>query len=325
MCSYASAIPPNARIGIFPIHLDPPTLQHQQIFRLLLDLDERVGSHPSQRSCRPNSKLQPPPQGPESMPGSALSSPRIPAAEDCRDSGCGIYVPPSFAYLNSFARSLRQDSQLAPFDDLILVPNTRYPVNLRESTHLAALAVLATRGLPHVHIEFAALEHPDESMPIISELCYRYPNAALVHWLHDAYEMQGWCGFSDMKLQVPLLLLQTASYPPAALSQHYDGAATGVPAVLYSKLYQPPEGAAELSGTERGYYRRVQSQLDRISDYRCNRHLHQSACTDATQRRVGGGPLRGARRRRAVGLRRRRRRHAGGARRCVNACGGRGG
>lgn len=56
-----------------------------------------------------------------------------------------------------FADSLYEDSQLVPFDDLVLIPNTRYPVSLKRSTHLAALSILATRNLPHVHVDFTAL------------------------------------------------------------------------------------------------------------------------------------------------------------------------
>ena len=101
------------RIGIFPLHMDPPTAEHTAIFRKLL----------SERA----------------------------------------------------------------YAKLIVVPHTRYAVSIARSVHLAALATLATREFDgQVEVDLTSLEHPDASMPYLSRLLCRFPNAELVTWLHDA-------------------------------------------------------------------------------------------------------------------------------------------
>ncbi|KEG10351.1 putative inorganic polyphosphate/ATP-NAD kinase, putative,poly(p)/ATP NAD kinase [Trypanosoma grayi] len=179
LCCYS--VPPLSRVGIFPLHLDPPTVQHREIFRLLIgDTSSDTGSGGS-------------------------SSP----------------APGSLWCLEPLAESLKS-SERVPFDYLILVPNTRFPVALRLSTHLAALTKLATRGLPRVCVDFTALEHPDEDMPCVYELTQKYKNSTLVHWLQDAHEMQKWTHFSDVKLRVPMLLLQTVSFPASMVGKPRD-------------------------------------------------------------------------------------------------------
>lgn len=208
---HAYHIPPHARVGIFPLHLDPPTLQHRELFRLLLGgTPEPVDGY-----CTPGCS-------------SSSSSSNNPGQ-----------VSPKFWYMKDIADSIQHDSQLTPFDDLILVPNTRYSISLRHSTHLATLAVLGTRGMPHVHVDFTALENPDDSLPVVKELTERYPNAVLVHWLHDAYEMQHWRNFCAIKMRVPLLLLQTNSIPANQLTRPPGLALADVPG-MHTRQYPPP-------------------------------------------------------------------------------------
>ncbi|CCW61108.1 unnamed protein product [Phytomonas sp. EM1] len=223
-------------VSIFPIHLDPPTLQHREIFKLLLGTqEESTKEHNIPETYASSSK--------ETLTGledglksssedkSAFGRPssHSTSQDSCRNSldmdspqqermqrhqrPSRSLVLPKYEYMEPFARSIQNHSQLAPFEDIILVPNTRYPISLSQSTNLAALTVLAVRGLPHVHVDFTALEHPDASMPIIYELTQRYPNCVLVHWLHDAYEMQRWKNFNIIKQQVPMMLLKTISLP----------------------------------------------------------------------------------------------------------------
>lgn len=283
-------VPTLARVALFPIHLDPPTRQHRELFRLLLGAPDLV------TPSRPPHTPATAPAGPSSAPVAPthLSTPTAggPAASGMRgrlqgllqrhrghtdattpataageapalsSSGsatsavdddpisCGGSSP--FWYMEAFATSLREDSQLAPFDDIILIPNTRGPVSLRQSTHLAALAVLATRGLAHVHVDFTALEHPDESMPIVYELVCKYTNSVLVHWLQDAYEMQNWSHFNEFKNTVPMLLLQTQSYPPRALERQRP---LGSVSRLTSRQYHSPIGPYVRSPEEAEYYR----------------------------------------------------------------------
>ncbi|CCW71217.1 unnamed protein product [Phytomonas sp. Hart1] len=236
LLNFTRVISKTSYVSIFPIHLDPPTLQHREIFKLLLGMHEEplnepnisktslsssnealvrlddtlktasevnlpsadsISHSPSLHSCSANAKMNDPSQRRQQRhrrPSSPL-------------------MEPKYAYMEPFARSIRNHSQLAPFENLILVPNTRYPISLAQSTNLAALTVLAVRGLPRVHVDFTALEHPDAGMPIIYDLTQRYPNCVLVHWLHDAYEMQRWNNFSSIKLKVPLMLLNTISLP----------------------------------------------------------------------------------------------------------------
>jgi NAD+ kinase len=299
-------VPTLARVALFPIHLDPPTRQHRELFRLLLgapDLATPSRSLQASASGLPavtaTSAPSPPPSSPSagscgsvasgargrlhnflqrskdgaSQKGSAapLMEEGVPPASNATAAGatssaaavpnfsnedpisCGGSSP--FWYMEAFAKSLREDSQLAPFDDIILIPNTRGPVSLRQSTHLAALAVLATRGLPHVHVDFTALEHPDESMPIIYELVCKYTNSVLVHWLQDAYEMQKWSHFADFKNTVPMLLLQTQSYPPRALERQRP---LGSVSQLTSRQYHSPIGPYVRSPEEAEYYRNAE-------------------------------------------------------------------
>ncbi|KPI84505.1 ATP-NAD kinase-like protein [Leptomonas seymouri] len=282
-------VPPLARVALFPIHLDPPTRQHRELFRLLLGAPDVATSSRSPQTPQaasvgplgsptaqeqlcasagspvssaaglkdgPQSFVQqqgrsstPSPSGPPTKAGSAFV-PRF-AKEGPTSSSNGS----SFWYMEAFATSLREDSQLTPFDDVILIPNTRGPVSLRQSTHLAALAVLATRGLSHVHVDFTALEHPDESMPIIYELVCKYTNCVLVHWLQDAYEMQNWSYFSEFKNTVPMLLLQTQSYSPRALERQRP---LGSVSRLHSRQYLSPTGPYVRSLEEAEYYRNAE-------------------------------------------------------------------
>lgn len=114
-------------------------------------------------------------------------------------------------YMDDFYKNISSFSQLVPFEELILIPSTKFPLSLSQSVSLAALTVLGTRGIPHLHIDFTALEHPDDSMPIVYQLVRRYPRGAIIHWLHDAYEMRSWAHFDWIKQTIPLLLLNTQS------------------------------------------------------------------------------------------------------------------
>ncbi|KPA83639.1 ATP-NAD kinase-like protein [Leptomonas pyrrhocoris] len=289
-------VPTLARVALFPIHLDPPTRQHRELFRLLLgapDLATLSQPPPLAAVATPAMSMAPPSssgtartsqsasagspvsaaaglkgklqsfmqrqkgvgEGGPSIGGSSTPSSSgavAPAANflDADPIFCGSSSP--FWYMEAFATSLREDSQLAPFDDIILIPNTRGPVSLRQSTHLAALAVLATRGLAHVHVDFTALEHPDESMPIIYELVCKYTNCVLMHWLQDAYEMQNWSHFAEFKNTVPMLLLQTQSYPPRALERQRP---LGSVSRLPSRQYHSPPSPYVRSPAEAAYYR----------------------------------------------------------------------
>ncbi|KAG5511176.1 hypothetical protein JKF63_07118 [Porcisia hertigi] len=342
-------VPSLARVALFPLHLDPPTKQHREIFRLLLGAPDLTPSStmPSSTTSQalsssngataaktgvavtpPSSSSSPPElcSGSGSTPSSAVPSrskavvsriaaraqkifdrsPNVvtspaspspfhePHVEKEGQHGClftGVSAPrpstttvPSpgissfsdvdpvscvtsspYWYMEAFATSLREDSQLAPFDDIILIPNTRYPVSLRQSTHLAALAVLAARGLARVHVDFTALEHPDESMPIVYELICRYPNSVLVHWLHDAHEVLNWSHFADFKSTVPMLLLQTQSYPPKALERQRP---VGDGSRLTSRQYHSPIGQYVRSPEEADYYRRAERFMSVASKYR---------------------------------------------------------
>ncbi|TPP49782.1 ATP-NAD kinase family protein [Leishmania donovani] len=352
-------VPSLARVALFPLHLDPPTKQHRELFRLLLGAPD-LAAGPSMPSSTASKLASPlpsistaatsaaaaassssclPRRSPSVSPG-LLSATAVPSHAKAIQSGVtarGLNVfdrstegtmstslPPSpvaqtkssgewqqgvhfasataptpstdtasssgissvndsdpiscgtsspYWYMEAFATSLREDSQLAPFDYIILIPNTRYPVSLRQSTHLAALAVLAARGLARVHVDFTALEHPDESMPIVYELICRYPNSVLVHWLHDAYEVLNWSHFADFKSTVPMLLLQTQSYPPKALERQRP---MGSVSRLTSRQYHSPIGQYVRSPEEADYYRRAErfmkaasnaSLVDRESDY----------------------------------------------------------
>ncbi|CAG9568841.1 ATP-NAD kinase-like protein [Leishmania major strain Friedlin] len=344
-------VPSLARVALFPLHLDPPTKQHRELFRLLLGAPD-LAAGPSMPSSTASNLASPsssistaaksaaavaassspfPPQSPCVSPGflSAAAAPShakaiqsgvtarglnmfdcstegtmstslppspvaqtesggewqqgihfasatapTPSTDTASSSGissvndfdpisCGTSSP--YWYMEAFATSLREDSQLAPFDYIILIPNTRYPVSLRQSTHLAALAVLAARGLARVHVDFTALEHPDESMPIVYELICRYPNSVLVHWLHDAYEVLNWSHFADFKSTVPMLLLQTQSYPPKALERQRP---VGSVSRLTSRQYHSPMGQYMRSPEEADYYRRAQRFMKAASKYR---------------------------------------------------------
>lgn len=114
-------------------------------------------------------------------------------------------------YMDDFSTNISTFSQLVPFDELILIPSTKFPLSLSQSVNLAALTVLGTSGIPHLHIDFTALEHPDETMPIVYQLVRHYPRGTVIHWLHDAYEMRSWLNFDWIKQTVPLLLLNTKS------------------------------------------------------------------------------------------------------------------
>ncbi|KAG5507442.1 hypothetical protein JIQ42_07739 [Leishmania sp. Namibia] len=342
-------VPSLARVALFPLHLDPPTKQHRELFRLLLGAPDlaaapsmasstasklaspssnisTASATPAGASSSSSSPLQPssaspvasyttavPSQAkashcgiaaqvqnifsrstngaistssssavapPESDDGSqngvhltSASTPAPPTAtvppsstsssSDFDPISCGTSSP--YWYMEAFATSLREDSQLAPFDDIILIPNTRHPVSLRQSTHLAALAVLATRGLARVHVDFTALEHPDESMPIVYELICRYPNSVLVHWLQDAYEVLNWSHFAEFKFTVPMLLLQTQSYPPKALELQRP---VGSVSRLTSRQYHSPIGRYVRSPEEADYYRRAERFMKAASKHR---------------------------------------------------------
>ncbi|KAG5486703.1 hypothetical protein LSCM1_07957 [Leishmania martiniquensis] len=344
-------VPSLARVALFPLHLDPPTKQHRELFRLLLGAPDlaaapSMASSPASTLALPSSNVssasataatasssssplrQPSCASPVSSssaaaapPQARVKHPRIAVrvqnifsrstndiagtpslspsdstgatADDERQNGAHLTnastpppattVPPSgisssglfdpiscgtsspYWYMEAFATSLREDSQLVPFDDIILIPNTRYPVSLRQSTHLAALAVLATRGLARVHVDFTALEHPDESMPIVYELICRYPNSVLVHWLQDAYEVLNWSHFAEFKFTVPMLLLQTQSYPPKALELQRPA---GSVSRLTSRQYHSPIGQYVRSPEEADYYRRAEHFIKAASKYR---------------------------------------------------------
>lgn len=298
-------VPTLARVALFPIHLDPPTRQHRELFRLLLgapdlatptwfppvpptlptvssssllaapphgSLSTSAGATPAASAAGLRGRLHSvtPPhtgKGAAADGGSSLSFNKSAAAAAAASNNVGSGSAAAFPndddpiscscsspfwYMEAFATSLREDSQLAPFDDIILIPNTRGPVSLRQSTHLAALAVLATRGLAHVHVDFTALEHPDDTMPIIYELVCKYTNSVLVHWLQDAYEMQNWSHFAEFKNTVPMLLLQTQSYPPRAVERQRP---LGSVSRLTSRQYHSPVGPYVRSPEEAEYYR----------------------------------------------------------------------
>ncbi|AAZ12572.1 ATP-NAD kinase, putative [Trypanosoma equiperdum] len=197
---FCCSVPLNSRVGIFPLHLDPPTVQHRELFRLLVG---DIG-----KGCSP--------------PRSGGNTAEIPW------------------YFEGLAGSL-QKSRCVPFEHLILVPNTRFPVELRLSAHIAALTSLVTRGLPRVHVDFTALENPDDDMLCVYELTQRYKNSTLVHWLQDAQEMQKWAYFGDVKHRVPLLLLQTVSIPVTAVGKAGD-------ARMLEKISANSEGISNMPG-----------------------------------------------------------------------------
>lgn len=216
-------------------------------------------------SSAPIATLPPPPPSPLQITGTSTL-----------DGASTEPLPHSpFWYMEAFAKSLKEDSQLVPFDDIILLPNTRYPVSLRQSTHLAALAMLATRGLPHVHVDFTALEHPDESMPVVYDLICRYPNCAIVHWLHDAYEMQNWSRFADFKMTVPIMLLQTTSFPLRALEQIRPPESASL---LHSTQYHAPDAPCVRTAEEAEYYRRTQVYRREVSSCLQDRQI---VCAEA--------------------------------------------
>ncbi|ORC85270.1 putative inorganic polyphosphate/ATP-NAD kinase, putative,poly(p)/ATP NAD kinase [Trypanosoma theileri] len=190
-------VPQLSRVGIFPLHLDPPTVQHRELFRLLVG-DTNNNNNNNNNIINNNNNNN-----------------NISNGVDSTNSSTSLW------YLEPLAESLKK-SERVPFDHLIVVPNTRFPVALRLSTHLAALTTLVTRGLPRVHVDFTALEHPDEDMPCVYELTQRYKNSTLVHWLQDAHEMQKWAHFGDVKLHVPMLLLQTVSLPVSVVGRPPD-------------------------------------------------------------------------------------------------------
>ncbi|EKF39149.1 inorganic polyphosphate/ATP-NAD kinase, putative,poly(p)/ATP NAD kinase, putative [Trypanosoma cruzi marinkellei] len=198
---FCYSVPQISRVGIFPLHLDPPTVQHREIFRLLVG--ERGFDHKNVSSS-----------GSHAVCGGG-------DGQRHDNNNTNGQLAGSLWCLESLAESLKS-SECVPFDHLILVPNTRFPVTLRLSTHLAALTTLVTRGLSRVHVDFTALEHPDEDMPCVYELTQKYRNSTLVHWLQDAHEMQKWAHFGDVKLRVPMLLLQTVSFPVSMVGKPRD-------------------------------------------------------------------------------------------------------
>ncbi|KAG8349029.1 putative ATP NAD kinase [Trypanosoma vivax] len=171
--SWCSKVPPNARVGVFPLHLDPPTVQHRELFRLLI--------------------------------GDTIESCSVP---NSGNDNLGSGRADTLWYFQQLAEDLDK-SKYVPFEHLILVPNVRFPADLRLSAHIAALATLVTRGLARVHIDFTALERPADDMLRVYELTQKYKNSILVHWLQDAQEMRKWAHFEDIKRCVPLVLLQT--------------------------------------------------------------------------------------------------------------------
>ncbi|KAF8281144.1 putative poly(p)/ATP NAD kinase [Trypanosoma cruzi] len=199
---FCYSVPQISRVGIFPLHLDPPTVQHREIFRLLVG--ERGFDHKNVSSS-----------GSHAVYGGGDGY------RHDNNNNTNSQLAGSLWCLESLAESLKS-SECVPFDHLILVPNTRFPVTLRLSTHLAALTTLVTRGLSRVHVDFTALEHPDEDMPCVYELTQKYRNSTLVHWLQDAHEMQKWAHFGDVKLRVPMLLLQTVSFPVSMVGKPRD-------------------------------------------------------------------------------------------------------
>ncbi|EPY21950.1 hypothetical protein AGDE_13644 [Angomonas deanei] len=111
-------------------------------------------------------------------------------------------------------------------------------------------------------------------MPIIQDLCNTYTNSAIVHWLHDAYEMQNWKGFADIKVEVPLLLLQTTSYPSSSLPR-YRPTVEETPYVLYSRQYHSDKDLENLNHghtteEEAKYYEQVRQNLKRVAALRAD-------------------------------------------------------
>lgn len=121
----------------------------------------------------------------------------------------------SLEHFEDFERLLNE-SALAPFDHLILVPNTKYPVTLRQSVHLAAMSVLATKDLARVHVELKALEHPDKMMSVVYDLVSKYPKSTIIHWLPNVHEMQHWKHFDELARTVPFLLLRPKGWRSAS-------------------------------------------------------------------------------------------------------------
>ncbi|ESL10750.1 inorganic polyphosphate/ATP-NAD kinase [Trypanosoma rangeli SC58] len=235
--SLCYSVPQLSRVGIFPLHLDPPTAQHRQIFRLLIGDTIPDRSH---AGCSDN-HAHAIGGGPRQGTGSSQ-------------------MVGSLCCLDSLAKSLKK-SECVPFEHLILVPNTRFPVALRLSTHIAALTTLVVRGLPRVHVDFTALENPDEDMPCVYELTQRYRNSTLVHWLQDAHEMQKWAHFSDVKLHVPVLLLQTVSFPISMLGKPRDARFMEKYASSPFRTLNTPERTATTQQSQLGQF-----QQEKISD-----------------------------------------------------------
>ena len=232
------ASPQQKRIGIFPLHLDPPTVQHREIFRqLVCDVEERPvdlrrlassGSHEDLAeyygfgALRQQSAASGHPSAIEGQRHSnRLQSPNIAVPNMSSSSSSS---PPDLNFtrtlaedIAAFARSVSR-LRFGDFEELILVPNTRYPVTLRQSSHLAAMAYLATRDIPRVSLDFTALEHHDETMPVVSDLVQKYGSrATLLHWLPDAHEMQTWKDFADMEEHVPFVLLCPTGFVPHSI------------------------------------------------------------------------------------------------------------
>jgi NAD kinase/nicotinic acid mononucleotide adenylyltransferase len=239
---YQHAVKPAARIGIFPLHLDPPTVQHCEIFRLLVGKDHACGNPINSKSGGTGTSC--------SLPVSTLSSWSSSHATE-RGEGSSLLdieqlmqQPPSsrdlhlgrlkqnalndpvscdamlrgaksLEHFEDFERLLNE-STLAPFDHLILVPNTKYPVTLRQSIHLAAMSVLATKDLARVHIELKALEHPEKMMSVVYDLVSKYPKSTIIHWLPNVHEMQHWKHFDELARNVPFLLLRPKGWRSAS-------------------------------------------------------------------------------------------------------------
>lgn len=246
------------RVGIFPLHLDPPTMQHCEIFRLLVKTNRGSSTMSCAQSLRDahgnvvrrvddgtklgSNAYEAAATEPASSKGLSFGRLKSNALNDSVVCDSILRRSSSLEHFDEFSRILSECS-LAPFDHLILVPNTKHPVTLRQSVHLAAMAVLATRDIPNVHVDLKALEHPDDMMPIVHQLVMQYPKSTIVHWLPNVYEMQNWKNFDQLAKKVPFLLLRPRGWRSA--SEAAQDALTGT-----SSSDQPPPGAASSASSD---------------------------------------------------------------------------
>lgn len=112
---------PWLRVGIFPLQLDPPTKEHNDLLRKLLASHD-LGLH-----------------------------------------------------------------------KIIVLPYTRFAVTIQHSMHLAAMVGLSTQHLPHVDVDYTALEMPSSRLPRIAQLMEEHSgDASLLHWYHDRGSIATW-------------------------------------------------------------------------------------------------------------------------------------